>query len=99
MSADDAECVSRWFIAADRGELDAGAECIVAELRRLRAENERLRGALKPFADEARSRHWMSISSPVDVMNIGGSGLTNGDLRRAAELLAATEPPTPSEGT
>ncbi len=45
MSADDTECISRWLSAADRGELSEGEACIVAEVRRLRAENERLRVA------------------------------------------------------
>lgn len=58
-----------------------------------------LEAALRPFAEEARRRSWitnLSAASGLDGHNIGGSGLTNGDLRRAAELLdkpAAPEAP------
>jgi len=49
-----------------------------------------LETALWPFALEAAKRSWitnLSEASGMDAMNIGGSGLTNGDLRRAFELV------------
>ncbi len=51
MTTDDAECVSRWLGAADRGELSEGEACIVAEVRRLRAENERQKRELLRIRD------------------------------------------------
>ena len=59
-------------------------------------EVQRLREALKPFAAEAGRRSWItnpSAASGLDDMNIGGSALTNGDVRHAFEVLAATQVP------
>lgn len=65
------------------------------EVARLREENERLRAALKPFADEAARRSWMDAAGLTEMRgwNIGGSALTNADLARAAELLAGSPAP------
>lgn len=57
-----------------------------ARVKELRAEVDRLRDALKPFAEEALRRSWIAEVS-LTFLNIGGSALTNGDLRRAAEVL------------
>ena len=48
---------------------------------------ERLREALKPFADEANRWHY-SVSELVNVAE-GDPDITIGDLRRAAEAYAA----------
>jgi hypothetical protein len=64
---------------------------LVAQVKALEAERDKLRAALKPFADEAAKRPWlpplMLLWHATDDHNIGGSGLTNGDLRRAAMAL------------
>jgi len=69
--------------------------CGDCESRR-RHEAERsiviLRAALEPFAKEAERRSWitnLSVASGMDDLNVGGTGLNNGDLRRA--LLAFNE--------
>ena len=70
------------------------ARCLVCESEAesvlLRARIAELEAALKPFAAEARRRSWitnLSEASGLDDMNVGGTGLTNGDLRRAAAAL------------
>lgn len=63
---------------------------LVAERDELRARVEELEAGMAPFALEAARRSWvtsLSAKSGMDDMNIGGSGLTNGDLRRAWELV------------
>ncbi|HVL14156.1 MAG TPA: hypothetical protein VM529_16415 [Gemmata sp.] len=56
----------------------------------LRARVAELEAALRLFAAEARRRSWitnLSEASGLDDMNVGGTRLTNGDLRRAAAVL------------
>lgn len=55
------------------------------------AERDGLREALKPFADEAKARDWMALGPDIDHWPIGGSALTNGDLRRARTALLNTK--------
>lgn len=50
--------------------------------------HEALRAALKPFADAVARRPWLESRL---VFEIGGSRITNRDLRRAAEAYAALE--------
>ncbi len=54
-----------------------------------------LEAALAPFVAEASRRSWITNLSPesgLDEMNIGGSALTNGDLRRARAALTPRVP-------
>ena len=63
------------------------------ELLRLRAENERLREALKPFADEAAKLSPLCLGPDIDHWLIGKCDLTLGHLRRArAAIEGVTEP-------
>jgi hypothetical protein len=61
------------------------------EIRRLEAENARLREALKPFVDEAgEDRGYFPDSQSLYFGVLDGGAptrLTVGDLRRAAEVL------------
>lgn len=53
-----------------------------------------LRAALKPFVAAALARSWitnLSEKSGLDDVNIGGSALTNGDLREAARVYRVTD--------
>lgn len=68
----------------------ANAAFIVAaheHLPALLAENERLRAALEPFAEQYQ--FWKYVGDEVDV----GIGITVGDLHRAADALTPTDTP------
>jgi hypothetical protein len=62
----------------------------IEEADRMRAEIERLRAALKPFADRADAYNPTERQQFRDddiVLGLGRSVVTVGDLRRARDLL------------
>ena len=87
--------MTSWDMSVRVALLASRAKPLADAARDLVAENERLRAALKPFADEAKRRSWMDAAGLTEMRgwNIGGSALTNADLARAAELLAGSPAP------
>ena len=70
-------------------------DVVKAALAAAKAEKERLREALEPFAREADARSNLVLGPDIDGWPIGGSALTLGDLRRAR---AALTPPATGDG-
>lgn len=85
-----------------KGEEAAHAEtleqvkAVKAERDTLREQRDALRKALEPFAKEVSTRSWLRNGvQDMGVFNVGGTALTNLDICRAAEVLAATAPTEP----
>jgi hypothetical protein len=70
--------------------LMASAPDMLATIEALRAENARLREALKPFAlSEHKIERWFGMDIP-DSYNVVSQWVTVGDLRAAAAALKET---------
>lgn len=79
----DPAAMAATVLMRDWMERACDAERLVVKLRA--ALNE-CHAALEPFAAEAECRPWvtdLSTASGLDEVNVGGTGLTNRDLRRA----------------
>ncbi len=79
----------------DEGKINDAREKAANEIKRLRAENERLRAALEPFAKSANAFDQLKHFKPEECFVYGGQSrpdgnvgaITVGDLRRASAAL------------